>query len=150
MRHAIQGWWIAQEQEFMRSCLALLMMFQAGLTGTASAQDAAVYVVTYVEILPQSMEGAIAVLKADTAAGREDDGCRSMRLLRDVGRDNRFAILAIWKDGDAFAAHSKAQTRSDCAISYVRSRWLRPTSGSISDSGLVQLQRAHHRMPSGS
>jgi quinol monooxygenase YgiN len=109
MRHAIQGRWIAQEQEFMRSCLALLMMFQAGFTGTASAQDAAVYVVTYVEILPQSMEGAIAVLKADTAAGREDDGCRSMRLLRDVGRDNRFAILAIWKDGDAFEAHSKAQ-----------------------------------------
>jgi len=68
----------------VRSILAVVLgvsMFQTAVTGKANAQDGAAYVVTYVEVMPQSAEEAIVTLKADAAASLNDNGCRGLWLL---------------------------------------------------------------------
>ena len=95
----------------MRPIFVLLlgvMMLAAGFVRAAVAQDAAVCVATYIEVMPQSMEAAVTSLKTEAAASRKDDGCQDVQVLREIGRDNRFVVLESWKDQSAFEAHGKA------------------------------------------
>jgi quinol monooxygenase YgiN len=95
----------------MRPIFVLLlgvMMLAAGFVRAAVAQDAAVGVATYIEVMPQSMEAAVTSLKTEAAASRKDDGCQDVQVLREIGRDNRFVVLESWKDQSAFEAHGKA------------------------------------------
>jgi quinol monooxygenase YgiN len=85
-----------------------VMMLAAGFVRAAVAQDAAVGVATYIEVMPQSMAAAVTSLRTEAAASRKDDGCQDVQVLREIGRDNRFVVLESWKDQSAFEAHNKA------------------------------------------
>ena len=85
-----------------------LMMLAAGFVHAAVAQDAVVGVATYIEVMPQSMAAAVTSLRTEAAASRKDDGCQDVRVLREIGRDNRFVVLERWKDQSAFEAHNMA------------------------------------------
>jgi quinol monooxygenase YgiN len=95
----------------MRSTFILLLgltISSAASLPAAMAQEAAIYVTTYIDVVPQSMEAAVAALKSEAAASRKDDGNREAQVLREIGRSDRFVVLETWMDKRAFAAHGKA------------------------------------------
>jgi len=72
------------------------------------AQDAAIYVVGYVEVMPASTSAGAALLKQLGAATAKDDGNLRFQAIQDTARPHRFAYLEIWKNQAAFEAHGKA------------------------------------------
>lgn len=67
--------------------------------------DARVFVVAYVEVMPSSESGAIALLKAYRDASRKDEGNSQAEALRQSGRVGHFAVVETWRDERAFTAH---------------------------------------------
>ena len=123
-----------------------LMMLAAGFVHAAVAQDAVVGVATYIEVMPQSMAAAVTSLRTEAAASRKDDGCQDVRVLREIGRDNRFVVLESWNDQSAFEAHNRVRTRNNFVIGSGRSRPPRPMKGSLRVFGKARLRRHHLRI----
>jgi quinol monooxygenase YgiN len=95
----------------MRSWFRLLLGLAIGIGGMsvgAQAQETAVYVVSYVELMPARVTEGVALLKAFGAASRQEDGNLQLTVLHERGYPNRFAVLEMWRDQAAFAAHGKA------------------------------------------
>lgn len=90
-------------------CLAVL---GATLVGRAHAQDKAVYVVTYVEVMPSAVAGGTQLLEHYRDSSRAQEGNLRVDTLQEIARPNRFAIVEVWNDGAAFEAHAKAQNVS--------------------------------------
>lgn len=83
----------------------------AGSTQTARADEAgnaAVYVVSYLEIVPASEGTVIALLKQYRDASRKEGGNVRLEVLQQSGRQDHFAILEVWKDQKGFEAHGMA------------------------------------------
>ena len=72
----------------------------------AHAQDAAVYVVSYVEVAPAASATAAGLLRQLAAAARKDDGNLRFEILERVAPPNQFAIVATWRDQKAFDAYA--------------------------------------------
>lgn len=80
----------------------------ASLNQPANAQSAAVYAVTYFDIVPADFEKATALLRPFAAATRKEDGNVEFTLLDEVGRSGRMAIVEAWRDKPALDAHQAA------------------------------------------
>jgi quinol monooxygenase YgiN len=72
----------------------------------AHAQDAAVYVVSYVEVAPAASATAASLLRKLADAARKDDGALRFEILERVAVPNQFAIVAIWRDQKAYDAYA--------------------------------------------
>jgi quinol monooxygenase YgiN len=95
----------------MRAMFGILLaavLLPGGVVRTASAQDAAVYVATYVEVAPAAAGQAIALIKELGTATRAEDGNLRFQAVQERGRPNRFVAIEAWKDQKAFEAHGKA------------------------------------------
>jgi quinol monooxygenase YgiN len=86
----------------------MLGMAFAAATTAAHAQDAGVYVVTYVDLMPNSVVSGATLLKQYRDASRKEDGSLRVDVLQEIGRPNRFAVVEIWKDKPARDAHAAA------------------------------------------
>jgi len=96
-----------------------LLFFLAFVTSNAMAQTPAptsvtppsgpLHVVTYFEVTPASAGQAADLLKQFAAASRKESGNVEFAPLREIGRDNRFAMVEAWQDKNAFEAHGAAQ-----------------------------------------
>jgi quinol monooxygenase YgiN len=78
---------------------------------TAQAQDGqngAVYVVTYVDVMPSSVTAGAVLVRQYRDASRKEDGSLRVEALHEIGRPNRFAIVESWKDKAARDAHVQA------------------------------------------
>ncbi len=67
------------------------------------------YIVTYVEVAPNSMKDARALIKQHSAASKKDAGNLRYEALQRIGRKNHFIILEAWTDQDARNAHAKGE-----------------------------------------
>jgi quinol monooxygenase YgiN len=74
----------------------------------AQAQDGAVYVVTYVDVMPSSVAAGATLLKQYRDAARKEDGSTRVAVLQEIGRQNRCAVIEVWKDKAARDAHAGA------------------------------------------
>ena len=90
---------------FRSSLLAIVLVAAAA---TAHAQDAGVYVVTYVDVMPNSVASGATLLKQYRDASRKEDGSVRVDVLQEIGRPNRFALVEAWKDKPARDAHVAA------------------------------------------
>lgn len=72
------------------------------------ANDAAIYVVTYVDVMPPSTEDGIALLRQYREASRKDAGNIRCEVLQQHGRPNHFVLLETWKDPKSFETHGTA------------------------------------------
>ena len=83
-----------------------------GLAQAADAQEAGTaYVVSYIEVSPQSTGQAVELFTAEAEASRGDAGNRLFQPLQRIGRPNHFVILETWTDLQAQQAHrSSART----------------------------------------
>ena len=80
------------------------------VAGAAYAQSNSIYVVTYVDVMPNATNSGAAMLQHYGDASRKEDGNLRTIVLQEIGRLNRFAIVEIWKDKAASDAHDKASS----------------------------------------
>jgi quinol monooxygenase YgiN len=101
----------AQREDFVRPIFRLVLglaILAAAFGRAAHAQGGAVYLVTYVDVMPSAPDSGASVLKRYRDATRKDDGNLRFDVMQEIARPNRFAILEIWKDKAALDAHAKA------------------------------------------
>jgi quinol monooxygenase YgiN len=74
----------------------------------AQAQDAAVYVVNYIDVAPANRGAAVNLLRQLATASRKDEGNSRFEILQRTAPANQFAIVSTWKDQKAYDAHVAA------------------------------------------
>jgi quinol monooxygenase YgiN len=91
------------------AAMAILMT----VIGLAHAQNSPVYVVTYVDVMPNVTNSGAALLQHYRDESRKEDGNLRTIALQEIARPNRFAILEMWKDKAARDAHDKASSLAE-------------------------------------
>jgi quinol monooxygenase YgiN len=92
------------------AALVCALTISTGLATAIDAQapvDTAVYVVAYVEVLPDARVTMINALTQYRDASRKDAGMEGFDLLEQNGRRGHFAVVEKWRDQAAFDAHAK-------------------------------------------
>ena len=96
----------------------MIGMFIALLTATAAfvppahAQGNAVYIATYVEVMPNAVTPGIALLKQYRDASSKEDGNLRAVALAEIERPNRFVVVEAWRDKAALEAHGQGAATS--------------------------------------
>jgi quinol monooxygenase YgiN len=85
-----------------------LCIAAAALVPCAHAQSNAVYVVTYVEVMPNAVASGTALLRQYRDASAKEDGNLRADALQEIDRPNRFVIVEAWRDKAAFDAHGQS------------------------------------------
>jgi quinol monooxygenase YgiN len=75
---------------------------------SAEPTNDAVYVATYIEVMPNAAGSAEPELKHYRDASRRDDGNLRFDALVEVARPNRFLIIEAWRDKAALDAHDQS------------------------------------------
>jgi len=89
--------------------LVLVVAFLAAtLVRFAHAQGNAVYLATYVDVMPSAVASGGALLARYRDASRKEDGNLRFDVLQEIARPNRFAIVEAWRDKAALDAHANA------------------------------------------
>jgi quinol monooxygenase YgiN len=94
---------------FVRLVLGIAIL-TATLAEPARAQDSAVYIATYIEVTPNAVDSAAALLERYRDASRKERGNLRLDVLHEIGRPARFAILEVWKDKAALESYEKAES----------------------------------------
>lgn len=76
----------------------------------AADTDDAVYVVTYVDVMPAARAPGIAAIRAYRAAAAAETGNRAITTLQETARAGRFVIVETWDNQADFAAHQAGAT----------------------------------------
>jgi quinol monooxygenase YgiN len=97
---------------FFRIILAAAAILMA-VIGLAYAQSSPVYVVTYVDVMPNATNSGAALLQQYGDASGKEAGNLGTIVLQEMARPNRFAILEMWKDKVASDAHDKASSSAE-------------------------------------
>jgi quinol monooxygenase YgiN len=85
-----------------------LLMATAGFVPPAHAQGNAVYLATYVEVMPNAVTPGIALLKQYRDASSKEDGNLRVKALAEIERSNRFVVVEAWRDKAALEAHGQS------------------------------------------
>jgi quinol monooxygenase YgiN len=88
--------------------LLLAMTLTPMLAPAAQAQDAPVYVVSYIEVAPTAGGTAAGLLRQLATNSRKDDGNMRFDVLQRVAPSNQLAIVSVWKDQKAYDGHLAA------------------------------------------
>jgi quinol monooxygenase YgiN len=83
-------------------------MLATTLTQPAHAQDSPVYLVTYIDFMPNEELSGASLLERYRGASRKEDGNLRLDVLHEIARPDHFAILEVWKDNAALEGHDKA------------------------------------------
>ena len=89
----------------LASAVTILM---AVLAGTACAQSDPVYLVTYVELMPNAAASGTALLKQYRGETRRESGNLRLDVLVEIKRPNRFVIVEVWKSKAELDAHGRS------------------------------------------
>jgi len=97
--------------DFMRLFHRVLLgmtILAAPLVQSAHAQGNAVYLATYVEVMPNAIAGGAALLQRHRDASRKAAGNLRFDAWQEIERPNRFVIVEAWQDKTAFDARAGA------------------------------------------
>jgi quinol monooxygenase YgiN len=84
----------------------------------ARCEEEEVYVVSYIEVLPGSLDAGVALLNRYAAASRNEPGNVSFTLLHEIDRPVRLATLEIWKNKAAVESHSASASTAQFQRSF--------------------------------
>src|SRR5580704_8352987 len=84
----------------------------ATLAPPAHAQGNAVYLATYVEVMPNAVAPGIALLRQYRDASSKEDGNVRTVALAEIERPNRFVVVEAWRDKAALEAHGQSAATS--------------------------------------
>jgi quinol monooxygenase YgiN len=93
---------------FLGLALGMAIIAATMLGESAYAQGNAIFLATYVDVMPNSVDAAERLLDRYREASRKDDGNLRFQVLEEISRPNRFAIVEAWKDKAALDAHVAA------------------------------------------
>ena len=93
---------------YLLCTLALPVLGLAYAARADEASDAAVYTVSYIEVMPASQGETIALLRQYREASRKEEGNVRLEVLQQHSRPDHFVLLETWKDQKALDAHGKA------------------------------------------
>jgi quinol monooxygenase YgiN len=87
-----------------------LAMLGSGIqvTQAQTAPSAAIYTVTYFDIIPADHAKAVALLRPFAQATRKEDGNVEFTLLDEIGRSGRMAMIEAWNGKATLEAHRAA------------------------------------------
>jgi quinol monooxygenase YgiN len=88
--------------------IALPVLGFAQAARADEASEAAVYIVSYIEVMPPATGEAIALLRQYREASRKEVGNVRLEVLQQSGRPDHFALVEVWQDQQAFEAHGMA------------------------------------------
>jgi quinol monooxygenase YgiN len=86
--------------------LPVLGFAQVGRADEASA--AAIYLVSYIEVMPPSRNEAVALLRQYREASRKDAGNMRLEVLQQRDRPDHYALVEVWQDQQTLDAHNTA------------------------------------------
>ncbi|HTP90338.1 MAG TPA: antibiotic biosynthesis monooxygenase [Xanthobacteraceae bacterium] len=84
-----------------------LIIATATFESSAHAQGSAVYLATYVDVMPNAVAQGAALLQRYRDASRKEDGNLRFDALQEIARPNRFAIVEAWRDKTALDTHEQ-------------------------------------------
>jgi quinol monooxygenase YgiN len=79
----------------------------------AYAQGDAVFLVTYIEAMPDTVAPTTVLLKRYQNASSREDGNVRIEALQELERPNRFAIIESWRDKAALDAHEQSAATTE-------------------------------------
>jgi quinol monooxygenase YgiN len=85
-----------------------MLMATAALLPSAHAQGSAVYLATYVEVMPNAVAPGIALLQQYRDAISKEDGNLRAKALAEIDRPNRFVVVEARRDKAALDAHGQS------------------------------------------
>jgi quinol monooxygenase YgiN len=88
--------------------MVIIFIAAAALVPPAHAQGNAVYLATYVEVMPNAVAPGVALLKQYRDASSKEDGNLRAEALAEIERPNRFVVVEAWRDKAAFEAHGQS------------------------------------------
>jgi quinol monooxygenase YgiN len=91
---------------FLQPIIAMFLA-TAALLPFAHAQGNAVYLATYVEVMPNAVAPGIALLKQYRDASLKEDGNLRAEAVAEIDRPNRFVVVEAWRDKAALEAHGQ-------------------------------------------
>ena len=91
---------------------AILAVAILAATSAESVREpgTALYIATYVEVMPNAIASGAALLEQYRAATRAQAGNQRTEVLQEISRRNRFAILEVWSTESTLSAHDTAQS----------------------------------------
>jgi quinol monooxygenase YgiN len=93
---------------FLGLSLGMAIVAATMLGQSAHAQGNAIFLATYVDVMPNSADSAEVLLDRYHEASRRDEGNLRFLVLQEISRPNRFAIVEAWRDKAALEAHINA------------------------------------------
>jgi quinol monooxygenase YgiN len=93
---------------YLLCSLALPVLGLAYAARADEASDAAVYAVSYIEVMPSSHGETMALLRQYREASRQEEGNMRLEVLQQNGRPDHFVLLETWQDQKALDAHGRA------------------------------------------
>lgn len=85
--------------------LGVLRLNTAAQAQSSAANDATVYAVAYVDVLPAAHEAATTALKQYRDASSKEAGYVRIDLLEQIGRAHHFVVLEAWRDQQSWELH---------------------------------------------
>ena len=65
------------------------------------------FTATYIEVVPPGAEQCVALLRAYRDVSRRGSDALQLDVLWQIERPNQFTVLAVWKDEEGYAAHTR-------------------------------------------
>lgn len=93
---------------YLLCSLALPVLGLAYAARADEGSDAAVYKVSYIEVMPSSQGETAALLRQYRDVSRKEEGNMRLEALQQSGRQDHFVLLETWKDQKALDAHGMA------------------------------------------
>ena len=84
----------------------LALIFLACFRSTAQSPGENVYVVSHIDVTPDHAADTAKLLKEFAADSRKDPGVVRFEVMLQDGRTNHFTIVEVWRNRQAFEAHS--------------------------------------------
>ena len=85
-----------------------MAILASGPTQSVQAQGSAVYLCTYVDLMPNAVSSAEGLLKRYSNSSRTQPGNLQFDVLHEIARPSRFAILEAWADEAELESHERA------------------------------------------
>ena len=92
--------------------IVVMFIVAAAAAPPAHAQGNAVYLATYVEVMPNAVASGVALLKQYRDASSQEDGNLRAKALAEIERSNRFVVVEVWRDKAALEAHGQSAATS--------------------------------------
>ena len=78
-------------------------------SGSTTADDEPLYVVTHVDVMPKFTAPGRELLKRFTDESRKDTGAVRIEVLEELNRPNHSTVVEVWRDAKAYEDHLAAE-----------------------------------------